>query len=80
VLGYDLGQLADEIMFNSVECRAILGVQDHGVGVWDASRVVGNLGINHAKETATQFNWANRCVICPQRHEFSVRLGSLNDR
>jgi hypothetical protein len=38
------------------------------------------LGINHAKETATQFNWANRCVICPQRHEFSVRLGSLNDR
>ncbi|MFM8712673.1 MAG: FHA domain-containing protein, partial [Actinomycetota bacterium] len=42
--GDDLRQFAHEVALDVGECRPIIGVQDHGVGVGDAARVFSDLG------------------------------------
>jgi MFS family permease len=77
VLGECFGELTHEIAFDVGERGVVIGVQEHGVGVRNTARVFGHLGIGNTQQLAPHFDGANAGVVGAQRHNFSVRLTTL---
>ena len=77
VLGECFGEFTHEIAFDVGERSVVIGVQEHGVGVRNTSRVFGHLCIGNTQQLAPHFDRANAGVVGAQRHNFSVRLMML---